>query len=87
MTNLDQPPVMTDCRKWTAGSNQGSSSSPAKQVGRLETVQEISYRVALAVGTEAIRAGLVSIGVDSLERAVAKKMWRPQYVPLKHVVD
>ena len=52
----------------------------------LESVQEISYRVALAVGAEAVRAGLTSIRLDSLERAVTNKMWTPQYVPLKHLV-
>jgi malate dehydrogenase (oxaloacetate-decarboxylating) len=52
----------------------------------LESVQEISHRVALAVGTEAVRAGLTSVRLDSLERAVTDKMWTPQYVPLKHVV-
>ena len=48
--------------------------------------REISYRVALAVGTEAVRAGLTSMRLNSLERAVTNKMWTPQYVPLKHVV-
>lgn len=52
----------------------------------LGNVREISYRVALAVGTEAVRAGLTSIRPDSLEHAVTNKMWTPQYVPLKHVV-
>jgi len=52
----------------------------------LEVVREVSYRVALAVGAEAVRAGLTSIRPDSLERAVTNKMWTPQYVPLKHVV-
>jgi len=46
----------------------------------LERVREISYRVALAVGTEAVRAGLTSIRPDSLERAVNNKMWTPQYM-------
>ena len=51
----------------------------------LERVREISYRVALAVGAEAVRVRSTSIGFDSLERAVINKMWTPQYVPLKHV--
>ena len=51
----------------------------------LERVREISYRVALAVGAEAVRVRSTSIGFDSLERAVINKMWVPQYVPLKHV--
>jgi malate dehydrogenase (oxaloacetate-decarboxylating) len=50
----------------------------------LECVREISHRVALAVGTEAMRAGLTEITApDSLERAVANKMWTPRYVPLR----
>ena len=52
----------------------------------LESVREISYRVALVVGAEAVRTGLTSIGVDALERAVTNKMWIPQYAPLKHVI-
>jgi malate dehydrogenase (oxaloacetate-decarboxylating) len=52
----------------------------------LEVVQEISHRVALAVGAEAVRAGLTSLSFDSLERSVTEKMWNPQYVPLRHVV-
>ena len=50
----------------------------------LERVREISHRVALAVGTEAIRAGLTTTSLTSLEDAIAKKMWTPHYVPLKH---
>jgi malate dehydrogenase (oxaloacetate-decarboxylating) len=52
----------------------------------LELVREISYRVALAVGAEAVRVGLTSIGFDPLERAVTNKIWTPQYIPLKHLV-
>ena len=49
----------------------------------LEKVREISYRVALAVGAEAVRAGLTTTSLDSLESAVTNKMWTPRYVPLK----
>jgi malate dehydrogenase (oxaloacetate-decarboxylating) len=49
----------------------------------LSDVREISFRVALAVGAEAVRAGLASTNLDSLQQAVAKKMWTPHYVPLK----
>ena len=49
----------------------------------LESVREISYRVALAVGVEAVRAGLTTTSLDSLESAVTNKMWTPRYVPLK----
>jgi malate dehydrogenase (oxaloacetate-decarboxylating) len=48
----------------------------------LEAVREISYQVALAVGTEAVRAGLSSASLTSLESMVANKMWTPRYVPL-----
>ncbi|HEU4797021.1 MAG TPA: malic enzyme-like NAD(P)-binding protein, partial [Pyrinomonadaceae bacterium] len=50
----------------------------------LEVTQHVSYRVALAVGTEAVRAGLASISLESLEHAINEKMWTPHYVPLKH---
>jgi malate dehydrogenase (oxaloacetate-decarboxylating) len=52
----------------------------------LEAVREVSYQVALAVGTEAVRAGLTSRSLDSLKSLVADKMWIPRYVPLKHSV-
>jgi malate dehydrogenase (oxaloacetate-decarboxylating) len=49
----------------------------------LEAVREISYRVALEVGATAVRTGLASMRLDSLERAVTSKMWTPHYVALK----
>jgi len=49
----------------------------------LKAVREISYRVALAVGAEAVRAGLTSKSLDDLEDAVANKMWTAHYVPLQ----
>ena len=53
----------------------------------LDRVREISYRVALAVGTEALRTGLTSTSLDSLKRAIANKMWTPRYVPLRHMTS
>ena len=50
----------------------------------LERVREISYRVALAVAAEAVRAGLSSMTLDPLESAITDKMWTPRYVQLKH---
>jgi malate dehydrogenase (oxaloacetate-decarboxylating) len=49
----------------------------------LENVREISYRVALAVGEEAVRAGLTSTSLNSLECAVTNQMWTPRYTPLQ----
>ncbi|HSE21886.1 MAG TPA: NAD-dependent malic enzyme [Pyrinomonadaceae bacterium] len=49
----------------------------------LEKVREVSYHVAVAVGAEAIRAGLTSLSLDSLEVAVMNKIWTPRYSPLK----
>lgn len=49
----------------------------------LTRVREISYRVALAVGTEAVQAGFTSTSLSSLDHAIADKMWTPHYVPLK----
>jgi malate dehydrogenase (oxaloacetate-decarboxylating) len=52
----------------------------------LESVREISRRVALAVGVEAQRAGLARpTCFEELERNVKNKMWNPRYVPLRHV--
>jgi malate dehydrogenase (oxaloacetate-decarboxylating) len=52
----------------------------------LESVREISRRVAMAVGVEAQRAGLARPTCFSeLERNVANKMWSPHYVPLRRV--
>jgi malate dehydrogenase (oxaloacetate-decarboxylating) len=54
----------------------------------LESVREISRKVALAVGLEAQRAGLTQLtSVDQLVRNVADKMWEPHYIPLKRVVS
>lgn len=54
----------------------------------LESVREISRKVALAVGLEAQRAGLTqATSVDELVRNVANKMWEPHYIPLKRVVS
>ena len=51
----------------------------------LTSVRDVSYRVALAVAEEAVRAGLTSIPLDSLERAITNKMWKAQYAPLKRI--
>ena len=51
----------------------------------LNTVREISYRIAMAVGAEAVRERLTSMNLDTLDSAVRNKMWTPDYVPLKHV--
>jgi malate dehydrogenase (oxaloacetate-decarboxylating) len=49
----------------------------------LESVREISYQVALAVGAEAIRAGLSEVkSVATLSTALTSKMWIPRYVNL-----
>ena len=50
----------------------------------LESVREISRKVAVAVGVEAQQAGLTkTTSLDELERNVKDKMWRPHYVPLR----
>ena len=51
----------------------------------LESVREISNRVAVAVGAEAVRSGLTFTTLP-LERAIADKMWTPRYVPLKRIL-
>ncbi|MCM3900929.1 MAG: NAD-dependent malic enzyme [Pyrinomonadaceae bacterium] len=52
----------------------------------LESVREISRRVALAVALEAQRTGLTqTTSADELERRLADKMWQPHYFPLRRV--
>jgi len=52
----------------------------------LESVREISRRVAMAVGVEAQQAGLARpTCFTELERNVENKMWSPHYVPLRRV--
>jgi len=49
----------------------------------LESVREISHKVAVAVGVEAQQAGLAEMtSLDEFERNVTDKMWRPKYVRL-----
>lgn len=51
---------------------------------QLEKVQEVSRRVAMAVGLEAQRVGLAEKTTpDELEQQIAAKMWAPHYVPFK----
>ena len=53
----------------------------------LERVREISREVALAVGAEAMRAGLSPLRrLDYLESEVADKMWTPRYLPLRRAL-
>ncbi|HKP88247.1 MAG TPA: NAD-dependent malic enzyme [Blastocatellia bacterium] len=50
----------------------------------LEEVRRVSRRVALAVATEAQRAGLAEATTrEEMERAIDQKMWSPRYVPYK----
>jgi malate dehydrogenase (oxaloacetate-decarboxylating) len=51
----------------------------------LKDVREISYRVALEVGAEAVRSGLATTNLDNLDSAVRNNMWTPRYIPLKRV--
>ncbi len=50
----------------------------------LEDVRKISRRVAMAVATEAERAGLAELTTrEEMERRIDEKMWVPRYVPYK----
>jgi len=50
----------------------------------LEMVRGISYRVAMAVGAQAVRSGLApGMSMETLKQAVTDNMWSPRYVPLK----
>ena len=54
----------------------------------LESVREISRKVALAVGVEAQRVGVARpTCFEELEHQVANKMWNARYVPLRHVAS
>jgi malate dehydrogenase (oxaloacetate-decarboxylating) len=51
----------------------------------VESVREISRKVAVAVGVEAQQAGLTkTTSLEELERNVRDKMWSPHYVRLRH---
>jgi malate dehydrogenase (oxaloacetate-decarboxylating) len=50
----------------------------------LEDVRKVSRRVALAVATEAERAGLAEMTTrEEMERRIDEKMWLPRYAPYK----
>jgi malate dehydrogenase (oxaloacetate-decarboxylating) len=50
----------------------------------LEEIRKVSRRVAVAVGTEAQRAGLTSATTqEELERRIDAEMWVPRYAPYK----
>lgn len=54
----------------------------------VEDVRAVSRQVALAVASEAQRAGLAeATSPEELERHVAAKMWEPRYVRLKRAGD
>ena len=54
----------------------------------LESVREISLKVAVEVAVEAQRAGLTeTTSLDELEKNVRDKMWRPHYVPLRRAAS
>lgn len=52
----------------------------------LESVRDVSFKVALAVAREAHRAGLARVDLDKLEETISGKMWTPQYVPLMRAI-
>lgn len=53
----------------------------------LEKVRDISFKVALEVAREALRAGIAEeMNEADLERAVNERMWQPHYVPLRQAV-
>ena len=60
------------------------SDETASLFPSLEDVRNISRRVALAVATEAERAGLAETTTrEEAERRIDEKMWLPRYVPYK----
>ncbi len=60
------------------------SDETASLFPALEEVRKVSRRVALAVATEAERAGLAETTTrEEVERRIDEKMWIPRYVPYK----
>jgi malate dehydrogenase (oxaloacetate-decarboxylating) len=56
------------------------TDSQAPLFPAMESVREVSRRVAIAVGLEAVRSGAAEqIPVEELERRVAARMWEPRY--------
>lgn len=54
----------------------------------LESVRDVSRRVAVAVGVEAQKAGLTeTTSLDELGRNVGERMWRPHYALLRRTVS
>jgi len=53
----------------------------------LEQVREVSFKVALAVAREAQRDGLAQVDLDMLEETVRRKMWQPDYFPLRRAAS
>lgn len=51
----------------------------------LEEVRDVSFKVALAVGSEAHRAGLAEVSLDRLPQVIKGRMWAPHYVPFKRI--
>jgi len=69
-----------------AAAQELSASSPARMDGDaplfppLETIREVSRRIALAVGTTVQREGLADpTSPEELERRVDARMWLPRY--------
>ena len=52
----------------------------------LESVREVSFKVALEVAREAQRAGLAEVETTELEKTVRDRMWLPHYVPLRRAI-
>lgn len=55
---------------------------------RLSEVRRISVAIALAVGKEAVSAGLAEpLGEDDLRERIASTMWEPRYLPYRAAPD
>ncbi|HXG92305.1 MAG TPA: NAD-dependent malic enzyme [Blastocatellia bacterium] len=53
----------------------------------IENVREVSRRVAVAVATKAVRAGLAApLSAEEIEQRVEAKMWQPRYVRYRRIV-
>lgn len=85
--------MVTD-KMFMAAAQALASCSPAKNdpqanlLPPLETVRDVSYKVALAVAKEAVKSNLAeSMSDDQLEHCIRSHIWEPNYVPYRRAPD
>lgn len=81
--------MVTD-KMFMAAAQALASCSPAKHdpqanlLPPLETVRDVSFKVALAVAKEAVKSNLAeAMSDDQLEQCIRSHIWEPNYVPYR----